>query len=129
MWQTILNNMYVTICIFVCLRLCMQSFICQEMKQKMPQSGEGSMQGPPKVVFYLRSSASVGCLPTKVVFHRESSSFFSRLPPKVVFQQRCPPPTVVFHQRLSSTYHATLVDLIFVRAVNTPKLRSGLNFF
>ena len=29
---------------------------------KMPQSGVGSMQGPSKVVFYLRLSTSVGCL-------------------------------------------------------------------
>ena len=32
------------------------------------------------------------------------------------------PLKVVFHQRTSSTYHNTLVDLIIVRAVNTPNL-------
>ena len=54
---------------------------------KMPQSGVGSMQGPPKVLFYRRSSSSLGRLPPKVVFHERLSSTDSRLPlpPKVFF--------------------------------------------
>ena len=32
----------------------------------------------------------------------------------------CLPPKVIFHWRSSSTYHETLVDLIFVRTVNLP---------
>ena len=56
--------------------------------------------------------------PQKVVFHRR----------KVVYRKRssspkgCLPPKIVWHQSLSSTYHNTLVDLIFVRAVNIPNL-------
>ena len=76
---------------------------------KILQSGVDSMQGPPKVVFYLRRSASVGCLPTKVVSHRKLSFSFGRLPQKVFFQQRSSStdghlsPKDVFHQRSCST--------------------------
>ena len=31
------------------------------------------------------------------------------------------PPKVVIHRRSSSTYHNTLLDLMFVRTVNVPK--------
>ena len=100
---------------------------------------------PPKVVFHRRLSSTKGRLPPKVVFHQRSSFTYhntlvdlifvrtvnkpnlnllpclevaSRL--KVVFLRRsegCLPQKVVFHQRLSLTYHDTLVDLIFVRTV------------
>ena len=111
--------------------------------QKMRQSGLGSMQGSsptknrlqPKVLFLRRPSSTKGRLPPKVVFHRRSSSTKGRLPPKassnrgrlplkVVFHRRlsstkgCFPTKVIFHQRSSSTYHNTLVHLIFVRVVN-----------
>ena len=94
---------------------------------------------PPMVVFHRRSSFTEGRLPPKVVLHRRLSSTEGRHPPKVVYHQRWFPPygsstagclplkvilllKVVFHQRLSSTYHNTLVNLIFVRAANIPNL-------
>ena len=65
-----------------------------------------------KVIFHQRLSSTEACLQSKVVFHQRLSTTKGHLPPKVFF-----------HQRLSFTYqNILLVDLIFVRAVNIPKL-------
>merc|ERR1711954_632621 len=75
-------------------------------REKVPQSGVGSMQGssiqqrssstegllPMQVVFHHRSSSTEGCLPPKVVFHHRSSSTKGRLSPKVVFHQKSSSP-------------------------------------
>ena len=67
---------------------------------------------PLKVVFHQRLSSTEGCLPPKVVFIKVLLSL------KVVFHQRSSstkgrlPPKVVFHQRLSSTYHNTLIHYL-----------------
>ena len=82
---------------------------CARFCHQRSSSTKGCLQ--PKVVFHQRSSShrrlssNEGCLPTKVVFRRRVSSTEGRLPMKV-----------------SSTYHNTLIDLIFVRAVNIPNL-------
>ena len=73
---------------------------------------------PAKSKMAARGPQNAVCLPTKVVFHRRLSSTKGRLPnighlPKKSF----------------STYPNTLVDLIFVRTVNIPNLRSGLHYF
>ena len=75
-----------------------------------------------------RSSSTEGRLPPKVIFHQRASSTEGGLPPKVIFHLRssstkgCLPPKVIFLQRSSSINHNTLVDLLFVRAVNIPNL-------
>ena len=120
---------------------------------KMPQSGQGSMQGssstkslPLKVVFHRMLSSTKGHLPLKVVLHQWLSSTKGCLPLNVVFLWRSSfaegnppakvtshwrsfsteghlPPKVVFHRRLCSTYHSTLVDLIFGISVIIKNLR------
>ena len=61
-----------------------------------------------KVVFHLRLSSIIGCLPTKVVLHRMSSSIEGHLPSRVIFHQGFSsikghlPSKVLFHRRLSS---------------------------
>ena len=92
---------------------------------------------PPKVVFYLRSSSTKGRLPPMVVFQQRSSSTKGYLPPTII-------PLFILYLWEQSTYQIsasylqcmmldawcmmhdawcnTLDDLIFVRAVNIPKL-------
>ena len=87
----------------------MRFFENSSSTQKMLQSGVGSMQGPPKVLFYRRLSSTEGHLPPQVVFQQRSSSTEGRLPPKDFFHQRSSSiqgrlaPKAMFHQRPSST--------------------------
>ena len=71
-------------------------------KGRLPTEGHLPM----KVVFHQRSSS-----------HRRSSSNKGRLPTDGRL-----PTKVVLHRMSSSTYHNTLVHLIFVRAANIPNL-------
>ena len=117
----------------------MQTFLKNAAKwgRQHARSSKGRLL--PKAVCLCRLSSNRG------VFHRKLSSSFGRIPQKVFFQQRLSStdgrlsPKVVFHQRsystegrlpiegrlppkVSSTYHNTLVHLLFVRAVNIPNL-------